>query len=341
MNFQKKPLWLVRFLNFEYWTWWLFYLPLLPWFLWQAFRAKSFTYFTNVDPCIDYGGFFGESKFAILEKINQNYLPKTLFINAQSSFEEVKSKNENGIFQFPIICKPNIGERGTNVEKISNIEALEKYHKDSDDYLIQEFIDFEIELGVLYYRYPSNKSGNITSITKKSFLTVIGDGKSTIEQLMGLSDRARFQLDAMRKKLGKGIENIPNVNESILLVPIGNHCRGTSFLNFNHLINKELTAVFDKISSPIEGFHYGRFDLKVKSFDDMYLGKNIKIMELNGVSADPGHIYDPGYKLSHAYSDVANHWKILADLSIQQQLKGIKPIPWKILWPVVKKHFFN
>ena len=341
MNFTKKPLWLVKLLNYEYWTWWLFYLPLFPWFLWQAIRAKSFTYFTNVDPCIDFGGFFGESKFAILEKIDKDYLPKTLLIYAHISFKEVKSQFESGAFQFPVICKPNIGERGNAVEKVSNIESLEKYHASSDDYLIQEFIDFDIELGVLYHRFPSNKSGIITSITKKSFLKVLGDGKSTIEQLMKLSDRARFQMLAMQKKLGAGMKNIPKKNESILLEPIGNHCRGTTFLDFNRLINKELTNVFDKISIPIEGFHYGRFDLKVKSIEDLYLGKNIKIMELNGVSADPGHIYDPEYKLMKAYLDVAMHWKILADLSIQQQLNGIKPIPWKILWPIVKKHFFN
>ncbi|MES2794469.1 MAG: hypothetical protein V4683_00815 [Bacteroidota bacterium] len=340
MNFQKKPLWLVKLLHFEYWTWWVFYLPLLPWYLWQAIRAKSLTYFSNVDPCIDYGGFFGESKSAILEKINKKYLPKTLLISTDQTFESVINRLKVNEIQFPVICKPDIGERGNGVEKVESLESLNNYHLNNLNYIIQEFIDFPIELGVLYYRLPSEACGHITSITKKSFLKVTGDNKNTIEELMELSDRARFQLDSMRKRLGNQIKRIPKEDEIVLLEPIGNHCRGTTFLDNNHLISKELENVFDEISKPIIGFHYGRFDLRVKSVEDLYRGENIKIMELNGVSADPGHIYDPDYKLFYAYGDVAKHWKILADLSILQQKNGIEPIPIKILWPVVKEHFF-
>jgi hypothetical protein len=341
MFFKKKPLWLVKLLHFEYWTWWLFYLPLLPWFLWQALRAKSLTYFTNVDPCIEHGGFFGESKFGILEKIDTKYLPKTIFISQEKSFENAKKLVENHEISFPLIAKPNIGERGTNVEKIASLDALQKYHLAGENYLIQEYIDYEIELGVLYYRMPKANLGTITSITRKSFLCVTGDGRSTIEALMGLSDRARFQLQTMKVKLGEAFYSIPKDKEILLLEPIGNHCRGTTFLDNNHLITNQLNKIFDDICLPIDGFHYGRFDLRVKSIDDLYLGKNIKIMELNGVSADPGHIYDPNYKLLTAYIDVAKHWKILANISIEQQKLGIKPIPLKILWPVVKEHFFN
>jgi hypothetical protein len=341
MFFERKPLWLVKLLHFEYWTWWAFYLPLFPWYLWQAFRAKSLTYFTNVDPCIDYGGFFGESKIGILEKINKKYLPKTIFIPAGNSIDFVENQLKMSELNFPIICKPNVGERGTNVEKVENAIALKQYHSTTENYIIQEFIDYKVELGVLYYRFPSEQNGHITSITKKEFLSVKGDGKNSIEELMNQSDRARFQLETMRKRMGEKIKNIPKEGEIIELEPIGNHCRGTTFLDNNFLINKELELVFDEISKPVKGFHYGRFDLRVSSIEDLYKGKNIKIMELNGVSADPGHIYDPDYKLLKAYSDIAKHWKILANISIEQQKYGIKPIPIKILWPVVKAHFFN
>ena len=222
-----------------------------------------------------------------------------------------------------------------------DFDGLKKYHSLGENYLIQEFIDFEVELGVLYFRMPKASFGKITSITRKSFLTVIGNGKNTIAELMEQSDRARFQLDSMKLKMGEAINKILKNEEALLLEPIGNHCRGTTFIDNNNLINSQLDKIFDHICLPIEGFHYGRFDLRVKSIEDLYLGKNIKIMELNGVSADPGHIYDPNYKLFTAYADVAKHWKILADISIAQQKLGIKPIPLKILWPVVKEHFFN
>jgi hypothetical protein len=337
----KKPLWLVKLLHFEYWTWWLFYLPLIPWYLWQAFRAKSLTFFTNVDPCIDYGGFFGESKIAILEKINKAYLPKTIFLNSDVSFAEAKKMLLNEQIQFPFICKPNIGERGTNVEKIVDEVGFFRYFSNLQNIIVQEYIDYQIELGVLYYRLPNAAKGSITSITKKGFLKVAGDGKSSILQLMELSDRARFQVDSMKKKLAGNINKIPEMGHEIELEPIGNHCRGTTFFDNNFLINQQLSDVFDAIAIPIEGFHYGRFDLRVKSIEDLYQGKNIKIMELNGVSADPGHIYDPNYKLFRAYADVAKHWRILADISIEQSKLGEKPIPVSVIWPVVKSHFFS
>jgi hypothetical protein len=339
MIFKQRPLWLVKLLHFEYWTWWVFYLPLFPWFLIQAIRAKSLTYFTNVDPCIENGGFFGESKIEILEKIDAKYLPKTIFVSKNTSVDSLKHFFDSKQISFPIICKPNVGERGTDVEKIIDIEGLQKYINQKFDFIIQEFITHDIELAILYFRMPFQKKGQITSITRKKFLEVVGDGISNIEALMGRSERARFQLNTMRNRLD--INKVIAKDEIYLLEPIGNHCRGTTFLDNNFLINQQLNAVFDDISTKIDGFHYGRFDLKVDSIENLYLGKDIQIMELNGVSADPGHIYDPNYKLFNAYFDVAKHWKILADISIEQQKFGIKPISIKILWPIVRQHFFN
>ncbi|MBP6410464.1 MAG: carboxypeptidase-like regulatory domain-containing protein [Pseudarcicella sp.] len=129
------------------------------------------------------------------------------------------------------------------------------------------------------------------------------------------------------------------VNETLTLEPIGNHCRGTAFLDNNFLINQQLNQVFDKIASTVRGFHYGRFDLKVKSIDDLYEGKNIKILELNGVWSEPAHIYDPNFKLWKAYKDLFWHWNTMSKISLLQSQKGIKTIPTKVLLKKVKKYF--
>jgi hypothetical protein len=36
--------------------------------------------------------------------------------------------------------------------------------------------------------------------------------------------------------------------------PIGNHSRGTKFLDGTHLINEELVDVFRQIAQPLDGF---------------------------------------------------------------------------------------
>ncbi|MCU0467896.1 MAG: hypothetical protein MUF58_04775 [Arcicella sp.] len=343
MNNLRLPLWLIKLTHFEYWTWWMFYIPLLPYWLFQAIRTRSLTFFTNADPCIDYGGFFGESKMDILRQIPVEYLPKTIFIPLGTPLNEILDKLIQADLVYPIICKPNVGERGTQVEKLySNYDLIKYLENVTEDFIVQEFITYDIELGVLYYRYPDQPSGYVSSVTRKEFLSVVGDGKSTVEQLMQQSTRARFQLTSMRKRIGEmGMNEIIKAGEKRILEPIGNHCRGTKFLDNNFLINKQLHDVFNKIALPIEGFHYGRFDMKVKTIEDLYEGKNIRIMELNGVSSEPGHIYDPKNTLWAAYRDLARHWKIIADISIQQQKRGIKTVPVSTLWGVVREHFKN
>ena len=341
MNNIKYPLWLIKLTHFEYWTWWMFYVPLLPYWLFQAIRTRSLTFFTNADPCIDYGGFFGESKMEILRQIPKEYLPKTIFIEKQSDLKTIVDRLIQEDLVYPIICKPDVGERGTQVEKLySNYDLVQYLSNVQADFIIQEFINYDIELGVLYYRYPNASIGKVTSVTRKEFLAVLGDGKSNVVQLMQQSTRARFQIKSMRKRLGDmGMNEVIKSGEKRILEPIGNHCRGTKFLDNNFLLNSQLDEVFDKIALTIDGFHYGRFDMKVKSIEDLYRGKNIRIMELNGVSSEPGHIYDPKNTLWSAYRDLAHHWKIIADISIQQQRRGIMPVPFGILWKVVKRHF--
>lgn len=336
----KIPLSIIKIFNYEYWPWWVFYLPMAPYWLYLSAKTRSLTFFTAVNPGIEAGGFYGESKIDILKNINPQYLPKTVFIDKIQDFEKAIKQLEINQLAFPLIAKPNIGERGTNVAKIESLEQLKAYHLQTpEDYIIQEFITYPIEFGVLFSRLPNQSRGKVSSLTMKEFLTITGDGKSTIRELIEQSTRARFQLEVLEAKLGEGINEILPKDEKRLLEPIGNHCRGTKFVNANQLINEKLDVVFSKIAESFEGFYYGRFDMKVASIEDLYRGENIRIMELNGVSSDPGHIYDPNYRLWQAYRDLRWHWKRSAEISIQNQKRGYLPLPFSEVWAIIKKHF--
>ncbi len=343
----KTPLFIIKILNFEYWSWKWFYIPLVPYCVLPAYRARSLTFFTNINASItnDYQGLFGEDKAEILSQIDIKYLPITFLVNSSSTIQELEENilKHFGTLKYPIICKPNKGERGTDVEIINNKENLIKYFESQASsqrqIMIQEYIDHDIELGVFYIKMPNDVTGKVTSVTRKGFLKVTGDGKSSILELMKQSTRARFQIENMKTKMGNNIFSILAANQTLLLEPIGNHCRGTTFIDNNALINNQLNNVFHKIASPVRGFHYGRFDLKVKSMEDLYNGQNIKILELNGVWSEPAHIYDPNYKLWRAYKDLFWHWNTMSKISIQQSKKGIMPIPTKVLLQKVKKYF--
>jgi hypothetical protein len=322
------PLWLIKIFNYEYWTWWIFFLPLAPYWFYLAIRNRSLTYFTTVNPCIPNGGVFGESKKDILDLIDKTYRPADIFVFKGESWEHVALKLTLAQINFPVVAKPDVGGRGFKVYKIETVAALKTYLEASlQPVIVQEFIDYDIELGVMYARMPNASSGQITSIVHKEFLHITGDGKSTVEQLLSQNLRARFSMDELRERLKEQWHIVPKKGETMFLQPIGNHCLGTKFLNANHLINEQLVKVFDKIAIPIEGFYYGRFDLKVPTWEDLYEGRNIKILELNGATSEPGHVYDPNYTLWKAYRDIMYNMKTVADISALNMRRGIKPTP--------------
>lgn len=328
----QAPLFLYRIFKYEYWPWWLFYLPVLPYWAYQSIRNKSFAYFSVANPGIELGGFFGESKSGILALIDPEYLPAGISVKHQTAISVVLQNLSDRHITYPLIAKPDVGERGNDVCKLSDEQELIQYHKRSAfDYIIQKFIEYDIEFGVLYSRLPGSEHGKVSSVTMKEFLAVEGDGQSSILQLMEKSIRARFQIDRLKKSMGEAIERVPAKNEKVLLEPIGNHCLGTRFINYNHLISDELNKTFDKISLPIKGFYYGRFDLKVKTIEDFKQGHFIQIMELNGASSEPGHIYDTSFTLIQAYRDLLGHWKRLADISAIHIKNGMKPVSFRVI----------
>jgi len=336
----QQPLWWVKWTNFEYWPWWFFYLPTYPYWLYLAAKTRSIIYFTAANPGIEYGGFFGESKIKILDLIPKEYLPQTLFLEYRLTSNEALEKVMAEGFQFPIILKPNIGERGTAVAKIENETFFNQYWDARlGDVIVQEFITFPIELGVLFYKYPDGSLEGVSSITMKEFMSVEGDGTSTIKQLMESENRFRFQLESVAAKKPQLLDLIPSKKEKVLVEPIGNHCRGTKFLDGNHLINQQLNEVFGRIADKMEGFYFGRFDMKVASLEDLYQGRNIRVMEVNGTTSEPAHIYDPNYSLWRAYKDIFYHMRLVADISKQNMQRGIKPTPKKEFWAALKKHF--
>ena len=333
------PLWWIKWTRFEFWPYWVFYFPFLFYGIFLAIKARSFTYFTAVNPGMNAGGLVGEGKMNMLGKIDTKYLPKTVLIKKnEDSLLALNSFIESGI-SFPCIIKPNSSERGIGVEQLHSETDLVNYLTTrAGDFLVQEFIDFEVELGVLYHRFPNGKDG-ITSVVQKEFLSITGDGSSTLLQLIKENVRARFRMEYLIEKFKNRLYFVLPIGEKMILEPIGNHNRGTAFLNANYLINKKLIEVFREISTPMDGFCYGRFDLKVKSIADLYKSENIRIVEVNGVESEPAHIYDPAMSIWKAYRDVGKHMKLIYQISEANSKRGVAVYSFLTFIKEMKKHF--
>jgi hypothetical protein len=319
----------IKLKSWEYWPFGIIHAPLFIYFSWLSLRARSFFFFSASNPSIRMGGMFGESKFDVLELVPQSVKAKTLLQKLPTTTREVLFRMREEGMQFPVIMKPDLGERGWMVRRIDSTDDVEAYlHEIKIDFLIQEFIGLPMEFGVFYIRYPNQAEGRVTSIAEKEMLSVTGDGTKTLKELIFNHDRARLQWDSLRIQHQNRLNDVLLRGEKRELVSIGNHCLGTKFLNANSRITDKLSSSFDAISRQIDDFYFGRYDLKTASYQDLENG-NIKIVELNGCGAEPAHIYDPGFSLWEAVKVLIRHWNDIYIISTQNHAQGVTYISFR------------
>lgn len=308
----------------------VFNLPVLGIWIWNAIRARDFFFFTLTNPGIETGGFFGESKSAILDNIPEGYKPKTLLIKAKRTDDIIDSLFHSAGLSFPVIAKPEVGERGWLISKIHSREELLTYLNNHPiDIILQTYVDFPLELSIMVYQTPDLKKSAVTSICEKHFLQITGDGLSSIGQLIIEQDRAVLQYEKLRVKFGLSWDDILANGETMILENVGNHCRGTMFLDRNGEIDEAIERQMIPLLRSIPEVYYGRFDMRVGSWESFRAGKDIRILEFNGTSSDPAHIYQPGYSLWKAYRDITFHWKVMREISKQNKRLGHHPVTFK------------
>lgn len=324
--FGRFALWRVRVSTWEYWPWWLANVPVYAFWLWFALRARHLFFFSNVNPAIPLGGAVGESKHDILRRLPAQYVPRTCLVEPGRSVEELADCVAAAGLAFPLMAKPDVGERGFLVKKVESVQSLHEHlSRYPVRFLLQAFLTLPVELSVLFHRFPGEEGAfGITSVCVKSFLQVVGDGHTEVRMLMRRSERAAFQAERFERDFADLMAQVPAAGQVLLLEPVGNHARGTKFLNGNALISAALLAAFEPLCRRLEGVCYGRFDLKCASEEALLRGE-YQIMELNGVLGEPAHIYDPDYGMWRAYCDLYRHWRLLYRLHRAQRAAGVEP----------------
>ncbi len=304
--------------NWEHWPSSMFYVPNLPYAFYLAIRAKHPAFFSAANPAIKSSGNGTESKYHTIQLVPEKFRPKSILVKPNTdvlnTIREINAKK----ISFPLIAKPDIGFRGLLVKKINTEDELIKYLNNYPiDIIIQEFLTHENECGIFYHRKPNEDKGHITSITLKNFITVTGDGKSTLNELILNDDRAKMYIDLFKEIHAKNLTKIPETDTNIKLTVIGNHSKGTQFINGNHLITKKLEETFDNLSKSIHGWYYGRVDLKYNSFENLENGTDFKVLEINGIIAEPTHIYDSKkFSYFQALKAIRIHWKSLFQIAV-------------------------
>jgi hypothetical protein len=131
---------------------------------------------------------------------------------------------------------------------------------------------------------------------------------------------------------------MPAEGEVIPLAELGSHCRGAVFLNGAKLETEALRAAVDSVAQSHAGFYLGRFDVRSPSIHDLQSGR-FEVLELNGVSAEATHIYDPSVRLLEAYRVLFRQWRIAFEIGALNRQAGQEPMPFlDFLLLVARRH---
>lgn len=312
---------LEKFDSMEFWPNWLLYLPLIPYIAFQSIRSirrgcvssLGFGSIASVNDRIPLGGLIGESKSDILDHLDPKCVLQYLSVpRSRKNPEEVlRRMRENGL-NFPVILKPDAGQRGQGVKRIDDETSLRRELENSYvDSIIQEFHPGPFEAGIFYYRLPGERTGRIFSITRKVFPFLIGDGHSSLSTLVDSHPRFRIQKEVFKKRFSSVWNQIPPPGEKIRLAEAGNHCQGTLFLDGSEWITPELEEKIDQISSRFPGFQFGRYDVRFSSLGKFLKGEDLHIVELNGVTSESTNIYDPRFSIQERYAILFRQWGLL------------------------------
>ncbi|MBC7931516.1 MAG: VTT domain-containing protein [Rubrivivax sp.] len=337
-----------RIARWEFWPPYIFYPPVVLYVALLALKYRSLTLFTCANPAIPGGGFVGESKIEILRALSSSEWSRERVapamrlgsqLRCDARMRDARSFMAEQSLGFPIVLKPDAGQRGEGVAVVRCEAELEDYlRREPHDTIIQEYVA-GLEFGIFYYRLPNEERGQIFSVTEKRFPQVVGDGASTLEELILKDARAVPMACAYFERNASRLGDVPAAGEHVTLVEIGSHCRGAIFLDGARLKTDALEAAFNRLSKAFDGFYFGRYDIRTPSLEDFQRGENFKVIELNGVTSEATHIYDPANNLLKAYRVLFRQWRLAFQIGARNRARGVEPTTLGALLKMVWRNF--
>ncbi|MBW2611437.1 MAG: VTT domain-containing protein [Deltaproteobacteria bacterium] len=324
---------------YEFWPPWLFYIPIaLTWGV-LSLRHFSITLPTVANPLFPDGDLTGESKSKILDLVQPEgkkwFAKHAALIRSKQEGDTAADVaramvvlSEAGI-SFPVVTKPDIGCRGVGVRLAKNKKDLAAYVANfppGQTILFQEYVDYEPEAGIFYIRFPGAPNGFIFSITLKYFPRVIGDGRSTLRELIIRDPRAGQIPHVYFPRHANQLDRVLPPGETFRLNFAGSHSRGTIFRNGNAYITKEISATFDEVAKTIPEFYFGRFDVRFPDFKALQSGEDFKIVEINGAGGEATSIWDSSISLGDAYQTLIRQWALLFRIGALNRARGFRPV---------------
>jgi membrane protein DedA with SNARE-associated domain len=332
-----------RYSRWEFWPMWLFYLPVAVRIAFLARRHGGLSTITAANPGMPDGGTVGESKADILSRLPAEWTIPFAVVDTGELGDRVNAVNDamrRGGWRFPIILKPDVGQRGVGVKLVRSSDEVEEYlHRQLGRVLAQPFHPGPFEAGVFYYRMPGHACGRIFSITDKQFPFLVGDGLLTVEELVWRHPRYRLQASTFLRRHHAVRHCVLTAGERFQLAIAGNHAQGTLFRDGRQLLTPALERRIDEIAHAYPGFFVGRFDIRYRDEQSFKAGLDLAIVELNGATAESTNIYDPDGSLIEAYRQLFQQWALVFKIGEANRAVGARVSSTRRMLDLARAHF--
>ncbi len=345
-SWRRGRLWLGRWrrlVRWEYWPIWAIYPPVVMWILWLGIRYRNLLLFTAVNPGLPAGGgVVGQSKSAILRGLagaGDRVAAWTLvepgpFAERHAAVRRFRA--ERGL-AYPIVLKPDRGERGVGVVIARDALAVEQVLRNYAGAIVAQAYVPGHEWGVFYTRRPEQAAGEIMAITDKRVVAVTGDGRRTLEELILADDRAVNKGEFFLEKFASRVQEVLRAGEQVELSELGTHALGALFLEGKQLQTPALEQAVDAVSQQFAGFYLGRYDLRAESVEALQRG-DFKVIELNGVTSEATSMYDPQYSIWHGWMTLMRGWSLAFAIGASNRRTGAQGLTWRELWRLLREH---
>ncbi len=320
---------------FEFWPMWLMYIPVVIQWILLSLRYRSFSLPLIASPAVPLSGMVGVAKSAVFDVAGPDarewILPWMIYeVTAEEPLHQAQVV-EAGLLllkvDLPVVAKPNIGCRGSGVKLLKSREELAAYIKDfpqGGSIQFQQLSHWEPEAGVFYVRHPDTEQGEITSLTFKYTPYVVGDGHSTLRELIARDPRAGELEHLYQRRHAEQMDRVIPDGQPYRLVFSASHCRGAVFRDGSEYIDSRLVKALDRIFDDIPGYYYGRLDIKFRDLKNLQAGYDFEIIEINGASSESIHIWDRNARLSDALAALLQQYSTLFKLGAANRRRGYK-----------------